>query len=74
MSNRWSGVAFTALKMSGLYGMEKWSLGVGCGLMDAHRLVVLSSVVVMSMVNGPGKVYAMISPEDGMAEDGGGIS
>lgn len=60
--------------MAGLGGLEHWSLGVGRGLMDARRLVVLPGVVVTSIADGSGKVYAMIPPEGGTAEDGGGGS
>ena len=62
------------MKTVGLGGVEQWSLRVGCGLIDARRLVALSGVMVTSMADGTGKIYAVIPPEDGMAEDGGGVS
>ena len=33
-----------------------------------------ASVMVTLMADGTGKIYAMISPEDGMVVDGGGKS
>ena len=38
---------------------------------DARRLVTLFGVVVTSTAEETGKIYAVIPPEDGMAEDGG---
>uniref|UniRef100_N1QWJ4 Mitochondrial uncoupling protein 3 n=1 Tax=Aegilops tauschii TaxID=37682 RepID=N1QWJ4_AEGTA len=40
--------------------------------MDACRMVALSGVVVASTAVGLGKAYALIFPEDGTVEDGGG--
>ena len=60
--------------MVSLGGVEQWSLRVGRGLIDARTLVALSGVVVTSTTDGTGKIYAMISPEDGMVVDGGGKS
>ena len=69
-----SSVASTALKMAGLGGVEQWSLGVGRSLVDSLRLMALLGIIVMSTTDGPGNVYAMIPPDDGMVEDGGGGS
>lgn len=73
-ANRSSGFASTALKTAGLDRVEQSSLGVRRGLMDACRLVALSNAMVTSAADGPDKAYAMIPPEDGMVEDGGGGS
>ena len=73
-ANRLSGVTSTVLKTVGLDGVEQWSLRVGRRLIDARKLVALSGVVVTSTTDGTGKIYAVILPEDGMAEDGGGGS
>ena len=56
----------------GLGDVEQWSLGVGRGLIDARRLVALSSVAVTSTADRTGKIYTVIPPEDGMAKDCGG--
>ena len=59
-ANKWRGVTSTALKKTSLGGVEQWGLSVGCGLMYACRLVAFSDVMVTSMADGPGKIYAMI--------------
>lgn len=58
--------------MVGLGGVEQWSLSVGRGLIDALRLVALSGVMVTSTADGTCRIFAVIPPKDGMAEDGGG--
>jgi hypothetical protein len=69
---RWSGVESTSSTMACLGGVAQWGLGDGSGLMGARRMVAMSGVVVASTAEGPGKVNALIPPEDGTAEDGSG--
>jgi hypothetical protein len=51
--------------------MEQRGLAGGRVMLGKHRMVALSGVVVALMVVWPAKAYAMISPKDGMVEDGG---
>lgn len=62
-----SGVASTAATTTGLDGVAQRSLSDG-----RAQVVALSGVVVASTVVWLGKVNALIAPEGGMAEDGGG--
>ena len=51
--------------------MARRDLGDGRVVMNARRAVALSGVMATSIA-GLAKVIALISPEDGYAEDGGG--
>ena len=55
-----------------LGGMRLQGVGGRHVLMDEGKMVALSSIVVVSTTVGPAKAYALISPEDGATEDGGG--
>nr|AJA71645.1 Tetratricopeptide repeat domain containing protein [Triticum aestivum] len=52
-------------------GVAQWSLSVGCVYMDSCRRMALYGVMVAWTAERPGKVGALISPEDGTVEDGG---
>ena len=42
--------------------------------MDTHRLVALSGIMVAPSAVGPGTVNVLITPGDGIVEDGSGGS
>ena len=50
----------TASTAAVLGNVALWSLGVGCMLMDACRMVALSVDVVASTTVGPDKVNVMV--------------
>ncbi|KAE8787458.1 Tetraticopeptide repeat domain containing protein [Hordeum vulgare] len=70
-SSRYRGMASTIWTTTSLGGKVSWGFSAGYHLMEARRSVALSGVVVASTANGPVKVNALITPEDGKTEDGG---
>ena len=72
--------AVTKVERCAIYSIddgESWQqgaagcLGAGYRLMDAHRRLALSGVMVASTAEGSGKISALIAPYDGTAEEGG---
>ena len=57
---RWCGVPSLASTTPGLGGMEQRGLAGGRVMMDEHRMVALSGVVVASTAARPGKVDSAV--------------
>ena len=55
-----------------LGGVARWRLGARCVARDSRRRVTLSSVVVASMAERPGKVVQQYITEDGLMAGGCG--
>lgn len=65
-------MASTVSATASLGGMVQPDLNTGHRLMGVRRRVALSGILVASTAKGSGKINALITPEDGTAEDGGG--
>jgi hypothetical protein len=48
--------------------MAQWGVGVGCGLMDSHRVVASSGAMLASMASLERGFASVEHPGDGCAE------